>query len=49
LHQDKRVVIDRVLRTEFITGLDRLNQSTEEFFRDNANQLLALSINSKMQ
>ena len=42
-------MIDRAIRVEFIIGKDKLNRDIASFFRGDANRILNIGSNSKMQ
>ena len=49
LHIDERRAIDRTIRTEFILGLNGLENDMASFFRDNVDRILNATTSTKLQ
>ena len=49
LYIDKRQVVDRAIRTEFILGLNGLENNMTNFFSRNVDKILKALVNMKMQ
>ena len=49
LYIDERQVVDRAIRTEFILGLNRLENNMTNFFSRNVDRILKAPVNMKMQ
>ena len=49
LHKDEWRVVDRVIKAEFILGLNSITHNMAGFFQGSVNRILKSSINNKLQ